>query len=125
MIFKIYFGYPDVDRLMTELNSKRKSGKISKGEIKFHNKLGKTFLLLSQNPQHNSLESHEIEDLTRKFGKKVFQSYLENKTPAAGRVFWAYGPKKNNITILAIQKHPDKNKRGSYKRIKLSDFSDK
>src|SRR2546427_7869 len=53
-------------------------------------------------------------------GLKIFQSYLENNTPGAGRLFWAYGPEKGDITILAIEPHPEDQKRGSYQRIKLS-----
>lgn len=56
-----------------------------------------------------------------KYGFKVFQSYLENNVPAAGRIFWAYGPEKAQITILAIEPHPDMKSR-SYTRIKLSGF---
>jgi hypothetical protein len=58
--------------------------------------------------------------LTRKYGIKVFQSYLENRTPAAGRIFWAHGPDKRDITVLAIEPHPEDQKRGAYERIKLS-----
>lgn len=122
MNFRILYGFPEIDQLMTRLSDERKTGKLSKDQIKFHNKLGKIFTLLSQNPKHNSLASHEIEELTQKFGKKVFQSYLGNKTPSAGRVFWAYGPEKKDITILAIEHHPESTKRGAYKRIKLSNF---
>ena len=75
---------------------------------------------LSQNPRHPGLNSHEIDDLTKKYGIKVFQSYLENKTPSAGRLFWAYGPDRGDITILAIEPHPEDQKRGAYQRIKLS-----
>jgi hypothetical protein len=49
----------------------------------------------------------------------VFEAYLENNTPAAGRVFWAYGPDKGDITNLGVEPHPD-DKRGSYSRIRLS-----
>jgi len=62
----------------------------------------------------------EIDDLTRQHGIKVFQSYLENNTPAAGRLFWAYGPDQGDITVLAIEPHPEDEKRGAYLRIKLS-----
>ncbi|MDZ7767002.1 MAG: hypothetical protein U5K00_21735 [Melioribacteraceae bacterium] len=122
MEFEIFFGYPEIDKLMSELSAKRKSGKLSKDGIKFHNKLGKAFTLLSQNPKHNSLETHEIKELSKKFGKKVFQSYFENRTPAAARFFWAHGPEKNNITVLAIESHPEDKKRGAYKRINLSNY---
>jgi len=75
---------------------------------------------LAENPRHNSLASHEIDDLTRKYGLKIFQSYLENNTPSARRIFWAYGPDKRDITVLAIEPHPEDQKRGAYQRIKLS-----
>jgi len=51
---------------------------------------------------------------------KIFQSYLENRTPGAGRIFWAYGPDKGEITVLAIEPHPEDKKRGAYESIKLS-----
>ena len=53
-------------------------------------------------------------------GIKIFQSYLENNTPGAGRLFWAYGPRQGDITVLAIEPHPEDRKRGAYERIKLS-----
>ena len=36
--------------------------------------------LLSENPFYTSLNTHEISDLTKRYGMKVWQSYLENKT---------------------------------------------
>jgi len=75
---------------------------------------------LAENPRHNSLQSHAIDDLSRKCGLKIFQSHLENNTPGAGRIFWAYGPDKGDITILAVGPHPEDQKRGAYGRIKLS-----
>jgi len=39
-------------------------------------------------------------------GEKVFEAYAEQGTPAAYRIFWIYGPAKNEITILAITPHP-------------------
>ena len=38
--------------------------------------------------------------------EEVFEAYVENKTPAAFRVFWYYGPGQGVITILAITPHP-------------------
>ena len=35
-------------------------------------------------------------------------------------MFWAYGPDKGDITILAMEPHPEDEKRGAYKRIKLA-----
>ena len=45
--------------------------------------------------------------------------YLENIVSKAKRVFWVYGPDQGEITILGVENHPE-NKRGAYKRIKLS-----
>ena len=44
--------------------------------------------------------------LSNQFGIKVFEAYAENKTPQAYRVFWHYGHKKSEITIIAITSHP-------------------
>jgi hypothetical protein len=30
----------------------------------------------------------------------------KKKTPAAWRIFWCYGPEPDQLTILAITKHP-------------------
>jgi len=66
----------------------------------------KTIKLLALNPRHNSLQTHEFSSLKGPKGEKVFEAYAEQGTPAAYRVFWCYGPFKNQITILAITRHP-------------------
>jgi len=38
--------------------------------------------------------------------EKVFEAYAENRTSAAFRVFFCYGPERNEITITAITPHP-------------------
>lgn len=120
MAFNIRMGLPEMAALWTDLSHRKLAGQLDGNEEKFFKKLVKALNCLSQNPRHNSLASHEIDDLTRKYGIKIFQSYLENNTPAAGRMFWAYGPDKMDITVLAIEPHPEDQKRGAYHRIKLS-----
>jgi hypothetical protein len=66
----------------------------------------KTILLLASNPHHNSLQTHRFFSLKGPAGEKVFESYAQQKTPAAYRIFWYYGPDNNCITIFAIIKHP-------------------
>jgi hypothetical protein len=61
---------------------------------------------LESNPRHPSLNTHEYEMLSSIRGKKVFEAYAENKTPAAYRIFWEYGPRQGQITILSIVPHP-------------------
>lgn len=120
MPFQIRMGIPEMEALWLDLSTRGNAGKLDKEERKFFRKLVKALSYLSENPKHNSLASHEIEDLSRKHGIKIFQSYLEYNTPGAGRFFWAYGPDKSDITILAIEPHPEDKKRGAYERIKLS-----
>ena len=122
MAFKIRMGQPEMEALWLDVSSRSLQGKLDKDEQRFFKRLVKTLGYLSADPKHNSLASHEIDDLTRKYGVKIFQSYLENNTPGAGRLFWAYGPDKGDITVLAIEPHPEDKKRGSYERIKLSDL---
>ncbi len=120
MAFNIRMGLPEMDALWRDLSTRRLQGDLGADEERFFKKLVKALGYLSENPRHNSLASHEIGDLTRKHGLKIFQSYLENNVPAAGRLFWAYGPDKGDITVLAIEPHPEDQKRGAYQRIKLS-----
>jgi hypothetical protein len=82
-------------------------------------KLVKSLGLLAANPRHPGLQSHEIRTLTQRYGFKVFQSYLENNTPAAGRLFWTYGPDKGDITVIGMEPHPEE---GAYGRVKLSNL---
>ena len=120
MAFSIRMGLPEMETLWNDLSTRKQQGKLDKDEDNFFKKLVKALGYLAENPRHNSLASHEIDDLTRKYGLKIFQSYLENNTPSAGRIFWAYGPDKRDITVLAIESHPEDQKRGAYQRIKLS-----
>ena len=94
MIFEIVLGIPDVENYWNDLDNKYQVGKLSGKEKTLFNKLIKAFRLLESNPRSNSLATHEIDALSIKYGFKVFQSYLENKVPSAGRIFWAYGPVK-------------------------------
>jgi hypothetical protein len=61
---------------------------------------------LQVNPRHPGLNTHKYSSLEGPNGEEVFEAYAENKTPAAYRIFWHYGPGKSNITIIAITPHP-------------------
>jgi len=50
------------------------------------------------------------------------QSYLENRKPAAGRIYWVYGPGRKEITIISLEPHPEDKKRGGYDKVSLSDL---
>lgn len=104
------------------LVEKAAAGKLTGREKKVYKQLVKAIQFLETNPRHPGLNSHEIPALTKRYGLKVWQSYLANNTPGAGRLFWVYAPKKNDITIIGIEPHPN-DKKDSYKKIKLSALS--
>jgi hypothetical protein len=57
-------------------------------------------------PRHPGLQSHEYSTLRGTRGEDVWESYVEQRTPAAYRIFWHYGPADGEITVLAITSHP-------------------
>ncbi|MBR1486617.1 MAG: hypothetical protein IJ597_05120 [Synergistaceae bacterium] len=117
-------GIPEMKKFWIELEMKIKSGKANKNEQRVHKKLDKALKLIAKNPRHPGLHTHEISKLSDKFGEKVWESYLENNTPKAGRIFWVYGPGKNDITIIGLEQHPD-DKSVAYSQIILSKKEDK
>ena len=122
-MYNIHMGVPEMDAFWKDLKKKNDSGKASKDEKSQYKKIGKALALLSNNPRHPGLSSHEISQLTKRYGIKVWESYLENKKPAAGRVFWVYGPDKNDITVIGIEPHPN-DKSNAYKTITLSQMTE-
>ena len=66
----------------------------------------KTLAYLQTNPRHPSLNTHKYTAISGPNGEEIFEAYAENKTSAAYRIFWYYGPDKKQITIVAITPHP-------------------
>lgn len=63
---------------------------------------------LSLNPRYPALQTHKFSGLPNPHNEKgeVFEAYAQQHTPGAARIIWCYGPKKNEITIIAIIAHP-------------------
>lgn len=122
MSYAIRMGLPEMDELWNTLKTKHRDGTISKKDEDLYNKWGNALKKLSSNPMYPSLKSHEITELSRRYGMKVWQSYLENKTSGARRMYWVYGPGQQEITIIGLEPHPEDAKNGAYDRIKLSDL---
>jgi len=80
--------------------------KSERGLSKRYKAVKKAILFLSQNPRHPGLQTHEFTSLKGSKGEKVFEAYAEQATPAAYRIFWYYGPKEKQITIISITPHP-------------------
>ena len=119
-VFTIRLGIPDMKGLWDDLVRKSGTGNLSKEETALYKKWGKTMAFLANDPKHPSLHSHDIEALSSRYGTKVWQSYLENNTPGAGRLYWVYGPGKGEITVIGLEPHPESQKKGGYDKVKLS-----
>ena len=80
--------------------------KEDQGLKKRYKAIKKTIHLLSSDPRHNSLRTHEFSILKGPKNENFFEAYAEQSTPAAYRIFWYYGPHEKQITIISITSHP-------------------
>ncbi len=96
MEFRLEFQ-PEAERALLELEQTAP---------KKYKKILKTLALMETNLRHPGLKTHEYSSLQGPNGEKVFEAYVENRTPGAFRVFWHYGPEQGILTILAITPHP-------------------
>ncbi len=62
--------------------------------------------LLEQDPRYPALNSHKYHSLRGSQGEDVWDSYVENRTPSAWRLFWHYGPGEDVITVVTLGPHP-------------------
>jgi len=123
-MFAIHLGIPEMKEFWEDLTKKIKENSATKDEQTLYQKFGKTMKLLSINPRHTGLHTHDIEALSKRYGMKVWESYLENNKSGAGRVFWVYAPNQNDITIIGLEPHPNA-KKDAYKKITLSSVTGK
>ncbi len=121
-MFNIRMGIPEMEALWNKLQTGHRNGKNSKKDEELYMKWGSALKKLSVDPMYPSLHTHEIEPLSRRYGMKVWQSYLENKTSKARRMYWVYGPDQKDITIIGLEPHPEDAKNGAYDRINLSEL---
>ena len=97
------------DKAVASLKNRQASGrkKSTKDEGLFK-QVNKCVQHLASNPKHTGLQTHEYQSIDNPYNprEKVFEAYAQQQTPSAYRVFWCYGPKKRQITIVAITPHP-------------------
>lgn len=122
MNFAIRLGIPEMEDLWNSLQQKKKEDSLSKTESLLLKKWGKAMAKLADDPFYPGLQTHEIPPLSKRYGIKVWQSYLENKTSRAMRMYWVYGPGHQEITVIGLEPHPEDKKNGAYDKIVLSDF---
>lgn len=85
------------------LNDLRKQPQYA-GKLK---KIVKTLRLLEQvGPRHPGLNSHPYQSVKGPGGAQLWESYVENNTPSAWRIFWVYGPGPDELTITTVGPHP-------------------
>lgn len=91
--------------LRARQTSKKKKATKDEGLFK---QVHKCITLLLSNPRHPGLQTHEYTSLTHPYDarKKVFEAYVQSRTPGAYRLFWCYGPQRDQITLIAITPHP-------------------
>jgi hypothetical protein len=110
MAFEIVFtveASKTISRLRAAAESQAAGGRKSK-VVGLFNQVVKCIDLLRANPRHPGLRTHEFHSIPHPYakGQKVFEAYVQNRTPGAYRLFWCYGPKAGQITVLAITPHP-------------------
>lgn len=93
-------------QLIFSTEAKEALAKLQETDFKKYQKVLKTLGLMETNLRHPGLRTHKYESLSGPNEEEIFEAYVENKTPAAFRVFWYYGPEQGVITILAIIQHP-------------------
>ena len=76
-MFEIHLGVPEMEELWNNLQKKHQDGTATKKEEKLRKQIGKALALLSGNPRHPGLHSHEISSLTARYGQKFRESYRE------------------------------------------------
>lgn len=97
-MFEIRFTREAEDQFFLLKNNKSK-------QIQFK-AVGKAIGLMKIDLWHPSLNTHKFDQIKSPFGGSVFETYAQNKTPGAYRIFWTYGVQKGEILILAITPHP-------------------
>lgn len=127
MKYTIVPGLPEMKAEIDRLRAGLESGMLDQTDKRLAKKLFKAIANLARDPRYAGLQSHEIEPLTNRYstgGKiKVFESYLENNTPGAGRLFWVYGPESRDsklITLIGLEPHPEDRKSKGHARVQLS-----
>lgn len=102
MAFKLRFA-PRASETLKELKN---GGPNEQAKLK---KVNRALGRLEQNPRHPSLNSYPYQNFPGVSSDiQVWHSYAENRTPAAWRIFWRYGPNEGKspvITVLAITPH--------------------
>lgn len=120
--FKIRLGIPEMLAYWQELRQEAARGTLNKEDLQLYKKWGRAMVHLAADLFYPGLKTHEIPPLSRRYGMKVWQSYLENKNSRAARIYWVYGPDQKDITIIGLEPHPEDKKSNGYQKVLLSEL---
>ena len=73
MSFQIRMGVPDMEEFWNYLVEKHDENKLKGDEKVIFKKLVKSLKFLQMDPRHPGLHTHEIEQLSKRYGIKVWQ----------------------------------------------------
>lgn len=97
--FELYYT-AEAEKVLADLDSKQYQQKRKK----VHRTLKQ---LEVYGPRHPGLQSHPYQSVRGPGGAQLWESYVENRTPGAWRIWWTYGPEAGQLTIVTIGPHPD------------------
>lgn len=117
--FVIRLGVPQMQAPWNRLAQGRRRRTLNADDNELAERLGKAVAHLSEDPLYPGLQSHEIPPLSKRYGRKVFESYVEHGTGLGRRLFWVYGPGRSEITLIGLEPHPEDDKQGGYDRVHL------
>lgn len=89
----------EAEKELNELKENRSKKVQAKAVIK-------CLRFMAENLKHPSLNTHKYDEFCGPKGEEIFESYAQNDTPGAYRIFWYYGPERKVITIIRICPHP-------------------
>lgn len=95
------------DQFRIDLTDEAKAAlaRLKKRDVNRARKVASTLKKLREHgPSYPSLNSHKIDSIAGPHGQ-TWESYIENHTPDAWRIFWCYGPKAGVITVFLIRNH--------------------
>lgn len=121
--FRVYPGVPEIRNRWQELKQGYRDGTLSGEDRALLERWAKAIRLLRRDLSHPGLWTHEIDALSRRYGRTVFQSYLD-QGERARRIYWVYGPNRGEITIVGLEPHPEDSPR-SYERVSLSSLPER
>lgn len=91
---------PEAERVLDDLRAKAQyADKLKKVRKALR-------LLQSQGPRHPGLNSHRYHSVPGPGGADLWESYVENRTPSAWRIWWVYGPGADELSIVTLGPHP-------------------